>query len=128
MSSQGAAEFLSTIAQNETLAAEVEQALSSASDRFAALAGIASAHGYEVTAEELRLAAEAGAVGAEMDESDLEKAAGGAGFSASQNSSPSLLPRLRDGGAVGMLSGGSVATYGGGADLQNQFSARRFDR
>jgi len=70
--------FLAQVAHDAALGAEVDRALAPAADRFAALAAVAVAHGYQATADEIKSAIEAGPGANELSDTDLEKVAGGA--------------------------------------------------
>lgn len=53
--------FLDEVGQDQALQTEVGEAVASAADRFAALAGVAARHGHGVTADDVKAAIEAAA-------------------------------------------------------------------
>ncbi len=79
MASEAVGRFLEVLATDTALQQEVEAAVAAGSERLDAAMAVARGHGYEFTADELKLAVEAQkAGGAEgLSEAELEGVAGG---------------------------------------------------
>jgi hypothetical protein len=96
VASEALGRFLDALGEDKALKAEVDEAMASAADRSAALAGVAVRHGYIVAPADIEAAA------AELSEDDLAGVAGGITLSvpsAAYQAGPASLAMQQEAGA-----------------------------